>query len=211
LLWNQEKGRLKELNERKAKLYQAIVKHILQHSHRRRQSSSKASKLKETDYEEIIAEIGKMAVVGLLKGDLVFEFGQLPEKVRGREGVIVDHFQFSEYGPSLKPMEIESFIHKSIQEYLAAWHLIYSCIPKGGLGEIEQHPCTMRHYALENIFRFVCGLSDERAMKIFERLKSVRDSDPTLDLSTERRYRTKKPRLTCLYVTSLIGMRGSVT
>jgi len=29
LLWNQGKGRLKELTERKAKLYQAIVKHIL--------------------------------------------------------------------------------------------------------------------------------------------------------------------------------------
>jgi len=50
--------------------------------------------------------------------------------------------------------------------------------------------------ALENVFRFVCGLSDEGALKIFERLKSVKDSDPTLDLSTERRYRTKKPRLT---------------
>ena len=67
-------------------------------------------------------------MVGLLKGDLLFEFGQLPEKVRGGEGVIVGLFQFSEYGPSLKPMEIESFIHKSIQEYLAARYLIYSCI-----------------------------------------------------------------------------------
>ena len=73
LLWKEEKEKL-ELTERKAKLYQAIVKHILQHSHRRR-SSPKASKLKETDYEEILAEIGKVALAGLLKGDLVFEFG----------------------------------------------------------------------------------------------------------------------------------------
>ena len=142
LLWMKEKEKLVELAKRKAKLYQAIVKHILQHSHRRH-SSSMALKLKETDYEDILAEIGKVALAGLLQGDLVFEFGQLPEKVRGEKGIIVGLFQFSEYGPSQEPMEMVSFIHKSIQEYLAACYLIYSCIPKGNLGEIGQHPATL--------------------------------------------------------------------
>ena len=172
-----------ELTERKAKLYQAIVKHILQHSHRRH-SSPKASKLEETDYEAILAEIGKVALAGLLKGDLVFGFGQLSEKVRGEEGVIVGLFQFSEYGPSLEPMEMVSFIHKSIQEYLAAWYLIYSCDAKGNLGEIGHYAATLENCeALENVFQFVCGLSDEGAVKILQHLKTVRISDPTLDLS----------------------------
>ena len=104
LLWKKEKEKLMELTEREAKLYQAIVKHILQHSHRRH-SSPKAAKLKETDYEETLAEIGKIALAGLVKDDLLFEFDQLSEKVRGEEGVIVGLFQFSEYGPSLEPME----------------------------------------------------------------------------------------------------------
>ena len=182
LLWMKDKEKLVEIAKHKAKLYQAIVKHILQHSHRRH--SSMASKLKETDYEDILAEIGKVALAGLLKGDLVFEFGQLPEKVRGEEGVIVGLFQFSEYGPSLEPMEMVSFIHKSIQEYLAAWYLIYSCVPKGNLGEIGEHAFTLEDCeALENVFQFVCGLSGEGAIKVFEHLKSVRISDPTLDLS----------------------------
>ena len=183
LLWKEERQKLVEFTERKAKLYQAIVKHILQHSHRRH-SPFKASKLKETDYEDILAEIGKVALTGLLQGDLVFEFGQLPEKVRGEEGVIVGLFQFSEHGPSLEPMEVISFIHKSIQEYLAAWYLIYHCVPKGNLGDIEQHAGTLEDcVALENVFQFVCGLSDEGAIKVLEHLKSVRISDPTLDLS----------------------------
>ena len=183
LLWKVEKKKLMELTERKAKLYQAIVKHILQHSHRRH-SSSQAAKLKEADYEEILAEIGKVALAGLLKGDLLFEVGQLPEKVRGEESVIVGLFQFCEYGPSLEPMEMVSFIHKSIQEYLAAWYLIYSCVSNGNLGEIEQHAVTLENCeVLENVFQFVCGLSDEGAMKVFEHLKSVRISDPSLDLS----------------------------
>jgi len=113
-----------------------------------------------------------------------FEFGQLPDKVRGEVGVICGLLQFSEYGPSLVPQKKVSFIYKSIQEYLAAWYLIYSCVPKGNLGEIEQHSGTLENCeALENVFQFVCALSDEGAMKILQRLKSVRISDPTLDLS----------------------------
>jgi len=178
LLWKEEKEKFMELTERKAKLYQAMVDHILLHSDRRH-----ASKLKETD-DEILAEIGKVALAGLLKGDLVFEFGQLPEKVRGEVGVIVGLFQFSEYGPSLVPKKKLSFIHKSIQEYLAAWYLIYSCVPKGNLGEIEQHAATLHNcVALENVFQFICGLSDEGAMKVLQHLRSVRISDPALDLS----------------------------
>ena len=109
-----------------------------------------------------------MALAGLLKGDLVFEFGQLPEKVRGEEGVIVGLLQFSEYGPSQEPMDMVSFVHKSIQEYLAAWYLlIYSCVPKGNLGEIGQQAITLENcVALENVFQFVCGLSDEGAIKV---------------------------------------------
>ena len=125
-----------------------------------------------------------MALAGLLKGDLVFEFGELSEKVRGEEGVIVGLFQFSEYGPSQEPMEMVSFIHKSIQEYLAAWYLIYSCVAKGNLGEIGEHAATLENcVTLENVFQFVCGLSDEGTVKVLEHLKSVRISDPALDLS----------------------------
>ena len=183
LLWKREKEKLMELTKRKAKLYQAIIKHILQHSHRRH-SSSMTSKLTETDYDEIQAEIGKVALAGLLQGDPVFEFGHLPEKVRGEEGVIVGLFQFSEYGPCQEPMEIVTFIHSSIQEYLAAWYLIYSCVPEGNLGEIEQHAATLENcIALENVFQFVCGFSDKGALKVLEYLKSVRISNPTLDLS----------------------------
>jgi len=178
LLWKEEKEKFMELTERKTKLYQAMVDHILLHRDRRH-----ASKRKETD-DEILAEIGKVALAGLLKGDLLFEFGQLPEKVRGEVGVVVGLFQFSGYAPSLVPKKKVSFIHKSIQEYLAAWYLICSCVPKGNLGEIEQDAATLENcVALENVFQFVCGLSDEGAMKVLEHLTSVRISDPTLDLS----------------------------
>ncbi|KAL9979736.1 hypothetical protein ACROYT_G017444 [Oculina patagonica] len=183
LLWKEEKETLIELIESKTKLYQEIVEHIVQHSHRKH-FSSQVLKRKEENYKEILAEMGKVALAGLLKGDLVFKFGQLPEKVRGKESLIIGLLQLSEYGPGLKPMEMVSFIHKSIQEYLAAWYITYRCVPEGSLGGIEQHARTLEDcQALENVFQFVCGLSDDGAVKVLEHLKSVRISDPTLDLS----------------------------
>ena len=183
LLWKEKKEKLKECLESKTKLFQAIMKHILQHSYRRH-TPARVSKVKEETYIEMLAEIGKVALAGLLKGDLMFEFGQLPEKVRGEQSIIVGLFQLSEYGPSLEPMEMISFIHKSIQEYLAAWHITYRCVPEGSLGGIEQHARTLENCeALENVFQFVCGLSNEGAGMVFQHLTSVRISDPTLDLS----------------------------
>ena len=183
LLWKEKKEKLMEFTESKTKLFRAIMKHILQHSHRKH-SASHVSRLNEENYKDILAEIGKVALAGLLKGDLMFEFGQLPEKVRGEESIIVGLLQLSEYGPSLEPMEMVSFIHKSIQEYLAAWYITYRCVPEGSLGGIEQHARTLEDCeALENVFQFICGLSDEGAVKVFQHLSSVRISDPTLDLS----------------------------
>ncbi|KAL9979415.1 hypothetical protein ACROYT_G017083 [Oculina patagonica] len=183
LLLEEEKTKVMELVKSKTKLFRAITKHILQHSHRKH-STSHVSKLKEENYKEILAEIGKVALEGLLKGDLMFEFGQLPEKVRGEQSILVGLLQVSEYGPSLEPMEMVSFIHKSIQEYLAAWYITYRCVPEGNLGGIEQQARTLKDcQALENVFPFICGLSDDGAVKVFQHLTSVRISDPTLDLS----------------------------
>ena len=75
-----------------------------------------------------------------------------------------------------------SFIHKSIQEFLAAWYVTYSCIPEGrNLGElgVKLEECL----ALENVFQFICGLSEDGALAILRHLKSVRMADRSLDLS----------------------------
>jgi len=157
LLWKEEKEKLIEGLKSKTELFQAIVKHILQHSHKRH-SPSNASRLKEADYKEILTEIGKVALEGLLRGDLLFNYGQLPEKVRGEESVIVGLLQISEFGPSVDPKEMVSFIHMSIQEYLAAWFVTFRCVPEGNLGGIKQHARTVEGCeALENVFSLFVG------------------------------------------------------
>ena len=183
LLWKEEKEKLKEAFQSKTELFQAIVKHILHHSHKRH-SPSNASKLKEADYNEILTEIGKVALEGLLRGDLLFSHSQLSEKVRGEESVIVGLLQVSEFGPSVEPKEMVSFIHKSIQEYLAAWFVTYRCVPERNLGGIEKHACAVEDCkALQNVFQFVSGLSNEGAEKVFDHFSSVRTRDLAMTIA----------------------------
>ena len=125
-----------------------------------------------------------MALESLLKGSQVFEYGQLSEKVRGEESVMVGLLQLSENDASLEPTEMVSFIHKSIQEYLAAWFIANRCVPEGNLGGIEKRAATLEDCeAIANILQFVCGLSTEGAVKVLTHLSTVRANDPSVDFS----------------------------
>ena len=176
-LW--KRGQSKHFPKTKTSLYMAIVQFIVDHS-QSRQSLPQYDKV--ASFEEILSEIGKIALQGLLKDDHLFEYSQLSDSVRCDESVFIGLLQITDYTEALRPVGMVSFIHKSIQEFLAAWYITYRCLLKGGnLGEIAKkfEECM----ALENVFPFLCGLSRNGALATFKHLKSVRMSDPLLDLS----------------------------
>ena len=178
-LW--KKGKSKSFPESKTKLYLAMVQYVLNHNQRK---DSPARFGKVHDFKEVLSEIGKVALECLLRDDHVFEYDQLSNAGLCDESFIVGLLQVTEYAENLQPAGIVSFIHKSIQEFLAAWFVTYRCVPKGNLAGIEQHTRTLEDCkAWENVFQFVCGLSDDGAVKVFHHFTSVRISDPTLDLS----------------------------
>ena len=178
-LW--KKGKSKSFPESKTKLYRSIVQYVLDY-HRGKDCAARFGKIQ--DFEDVLAEIGKVALECLLKDDHVFEYDQLSAAVLCDESLIIGLLQVTEYAENLRPAGMVSFIHKSIQEFLAAWFVTYRCVPEGNLGGIEQRARTWDDCkAWENVFQFVCGLSDDGAVKVFQHLTSVRISDPTLDLS----------------------------
>ena len=179
-LW--KKGSAQSFPDSKTKLYVAIVQYVLDHNESK---CSPANFRKVEDFKEILAEIGKVALECLLKDDHVFEYDQLSHAIRiCEESRIIGLLQVSEYSENLRPAGMVSFIHKSIQEFLAAWYINYRCVPEGNLSEINDRTRTLDDCrSLENVFQFVCGLSDDGAVKVFEHLKSVRISDSELDLS----------------------------
>ena len=172
-------GHEKVFAESKTDLYTNIIQFIIKHSYRKR-SPPRHVDLQSS--KEILSVIGKVALQGLLNDDHLFEYSQLSDAVFCDESVFIGLLQITEYSETLQPVGMVSFIHKSIQEFLAAWYITYKCIPEdGSLGEIgvNLEGC----FALENVFQFMCGLSKDGASMAFKHLKSVRISDPSLDLS----------------------------
>ena len=176
-LW--KKGQSKHFPKTKTTLYMDIIEFVLNHSHSK-QSSPRYVEV--ASFKDILSEMGKVALQGLLNDDHLFEYSQLSDSVRCDESVFIGLLQITEYSEALRPVGLVSFIHKSIQEFLTAWYVTYRCIPEGrNLGEIgvKLEECL----ALENVFQFICGLSKDGASTVFRHLKSVRISDPSLDLS----------------------------
>ena len=175
-LW--KRGQSKYFPKTKTRLFLEIVQFILNHSHSKQSTSQY---VEVASFKEILSEIGKVALQGLLNDDHLFEYSQLSDSVCCEESVFIGLLQIAEYSETLRPVGMVSFIHKSIQEFLAAWYVTYRCIAEGGnLGEIgvNLEECL----ALENVFQFICGLSQDGAFAAFRHLKSVRISDPSLDL-----------------------------
>ena len=175
-LW--KRGQAKVFAESKTDLYKKIIQFIINHSYR------KGSPPRYVDLQsskEILSEIGKVALQGLLNDDHFFEYSQLSDAVLCDESIFIGLLQITEYSETEEPVGMVSFIHKSIQEFLAAWYITYKKPEDGSLGEIAVNleGCL----ALENVFQFMCGLSEDGASMAFTHLKSVRISDPSLDLS----------------------------
>ena len=182
ILWRE--GQSKSFPNSKTKLYVDIVQFILNHSHSKQTADKTKTKqyVELKSFKEILSEIGKVALQSLLKDDHLFEYSQLSDSVRCDESVFIGLLQITEFSETLRPVGMVSFIHKSIQEFLAAWYITYRCIPEGGnLGEIgvKLEECL----DVQNVFQFICGLSDDGALAALRHFKSVRISDPSLDLS----------------------------
>ena len=178
-LW--KKGKSSGFPRDKTELYLAIVQCILDYGEGK---CSPPRFRKVRDYTEILAEMGKVALEGLLEDDLLFEYHRLSDVVRCEKSTLFGFLQIIECTESIRPAGMVSFIHKSIQEFLAAWYITHGCVPKGILFEAEEQCRSLEDCkALDNVFQFVCGLSNKGAEKIFQHLQSVRISDPSLDMS----------------------------
>ena len=177
-LWKERQ--LKQFPETKTKLYMGIIQFILNHSHRKQ---SPPQYVEVQSFKAVLSEIGKIALQCLLKDDYLFEYNQLSDTANCEERVFIGLLQMTEYSESLRPVGMVSFIHKSIQEFLAAWYITFRCIPESGNLESEIGIKLEECLALENVFQFICGLSEEGAQTALSHFKSVRLSDPSLDLS----------------------------
>ena len=178
-LW--KTGKSSSFSRKRTELYVAIVQCILDYGEGR---CSPPRFGKVDDYTDILAAIGEVALESLLEDDLLFEYHRLSDAVLCEKSTILGFLQITDCVESLRPAGMVSFIHKSIQEFLAAWFITHRCIPNGTLFGPDRQALTFEDCeSLDNVFQFVCGLSNKGAEKIFQHLQSLRVCDPTVDIS----------------------------
>ncbi|CAH3031378.1 unnamed protein product, partial [Pocillopora meandrina] len=133
-------------------------------------------KVTSTEAREDLSNLGKVAFEALLQDRLYVRCSKLP-------GNVSTSFQkLSEVGlfqivnlTSLNPEKGAYFIHKSVQEFLAAWHIKEEVLSIKG----ESTPSLSKLESFEKIgkmdevLKFACELSTEAACAVFHHVGSV--------------------------------------
>ena len=186
ILW--EKGKKKFIARARTRVFREVIQCILDYGHRKCPSSP--YKTVEQN-EDLLFELGRVALEALLKDDLLFEYGELAaikQRCDAPTGIIHGFLQITEDAENVRPTERVSFIHKTVQEFLAAWYIIHKCISEGDLAflkaTLEMHANSFEKcLRFENVFQFVCGLSNDGAVLVLNHLNLIKLADPSLDLS----------------------------
>ena len=185
ILWKE--GNLESWPETKTDLYVQMVQSVLDHNQAKHSASASCEFPEVIDFKEILCELGKVALDSLLIDDHVFDYKQLHPSIFSEESSFIGLLQVTKHIGNRRPAGMVSFTHKSIQEFLSAWYITYRLIiSEGNIAPLfKEHIRTLEScFVFENVLEFVCGLSDKGAVTVFEHLKSVRTSDPSVDLTS---------------------------
>ena len=180
ILW--EKGKEEFIARARTKVFREVIQCILDYGHRKCPSSHYKT---VEDSKDLLFELGRVALEALLNDDLLFEYDKLAAiKCKAPIGIIHGFLQITEDAENVRPAERVSFIHKTIQEFLAAWYIVQKCISEGDLGPLKMYANNLEKcLRFENVFQFVCGLSNDGAVLVLDHFNSIELADPTLDLS----------------------------
>lgn len=178
ILW--KKGKEKFIARARTRVFREIIQCILDYGHGKWPSSPYKT---VEDSEDLLFQLGRVALDALLNDDLLFEYGKLAA-IKCDTGIIHGFLQITEDAENVRPAERVSFIHKTIQEFLAAWYIVHKCVPEGDLGSLKTYASNLEKcLRFENVFQFVCGLSNDGAVLVLEHFNSIKLADPSLDLS----------------------------
>ena len=173
LLWK-EKDR-KGLPTSRADLYIRFMQTLLDHLAAK--DSDEAFKSME-EYKEELLKLGELAFYALLEDCLHFNFSKLPDGDVFKKFIDVGFFQISKLS-SLSPEKIVYFLHKSVQEFLAAWFIVQELMIKKN----ETVTCLSKVDSLEKmkkmveVLKFVCELSSDAARAVLSHLRIIGEKE----------------------------------
>ena len=190
LIWMERER--KALPKSRLELHERFVETLLLYMTTKNPSDPKSEPSRNIldDYREDLTEIGKLALDGLLRNVLYIDLqdANLQRSHFTDKMIRSGLFQFSKR-TSGEPNESLFFLHKLIQEFLAAWYIMNEAGLKEGKVDCFSSIDTFKKAVhLQEILKFMCGWSEEGARALFSLLKFIGE----IEELTECRF-TKTP------------------
>ena len=160
-VWTENHSR--ELPKSRANIYNQFLQTLWYHA-----VAKDANPDYKDDYKEELCKLGKLAFDALLEGNLSFPKSKLPDSILKTKLIEVGLFHVLNVS-SLEPEEAVHFIHKSVQEFLAAFHLkeetCTTCLSK-----VESFEKVVK---MIEVLRFACELLADAARAVLSHLGIV--------------------------------------
>ena len=129
-------------------------------------------------YQEELSKIGKLAFDALLEDCLHFDFTKFPHGDLFEKLIHVGFFQVSKLS-AWNREKIVYFLHKSVQEFLAAWFIVQELKVKknetvtflSGMDTFE------KSRKMAEVLKFVCELSSDAVGIVFDHLRYVGEKE----------------------------------
>ena len=174
LLWKKKKP---QLPTSRGEIYVEFIQTLLDHM-AIKDSDNVATDKSIDEYQEELSKIGKLAFDALLEDCLHFNFSKFPPGDLFEKLIHVGFFQVSKLS-ALNREKIVYFLHKSVQEFLAAWFIVQKLKVK------KNEPVTClsgmdtfeKSRKMAEVLKFVCELSSEAAGIVFDHLRYVGEKE----------------------------------
>ena len=172
LVWKEKDREL--LPEAKVHLYKEFIQTLINHM-AAKDNERKFERI--DDYKGDLEKVGELAFKALLRNSLEFDYEHLPMELLSSKLITVGVIQIVKLF-SAKPKKKVAFLHKSIQEFLAAWFIIHRLIPSSNddLSCMSAIDSTRKVVDFLEVLKFVCEWSPEGSRAVLQHLEYLRKS-----------------------------------
>ena len=174
LLWKEKKH---QLPTSRAEIYVGFIQTLLDHMATKDLENVTTDKSID-EYQDALCKIGKLAFNALLEDRLYVNSSKFPRGDLFEKLIHVGFFQVSKRS-ALNREKIVYFLHKSVQEFLAAWFIVQEVKVKKN----ETVTCLSRMDTFEKsikmaeVLKFVCELSSDAVGIVFDHLRYVGEKE----------------------------------
>ena len=177
LSWKKYQGPLTSRSDLYYKFCQTLLDHVTA-------KTSDETPRSMDEYREDLVKLGELAWQALLNDCLYFKLSNLPEDIRLFLEKFIDFgfLQTSNLSDSPHPEKLAFFLHKSVQEFLAASFLVRDLKnAKESFNCLSKVDSFKRFMELSEVFKFVSELSSEATVAVFSHLKMIGEKEGLTD------------------------------